>query len=346
MGKWITGDVHVHSHCCWDGSLAVDEIVERAKPYCDFLAISGHARHPELFRVEKQHEEVLAARKKYDMPIFNTGEIEFPVPRHAIVLTDPADDEYGLLRALIENFDRRQGVEGVVPAVCELEFIRRRDPDALLVFNHPNAPDVPLDALLALAPSPTFRIMACVDRGERRAPQTWNVGAAWDQLLMRGHRVWTRCGSDFHRHFADGGHDYYPGEFVQDHLWVEENSYAEILSAYREGRFFCTVGNAVANPEWRFAAPVEPGKKTCRLRLAFDIRTPLEWAEIIGDGKVLAVFRDLSGRFEFEGDVPLAGYYRVRGLGVPQPRAYGQEGAYEPLFLLNPIFTSEAVPCS
>ena len=53
MGKWITGDVHVHSHCCWDGSLAVDEIVERAKPYCDFLAISGHARHPDLFRVEK-----------------------------------------------------------------------------------------------------------------------------------------------------------------------------------------------------------------------------------------------------------------------------------------------------
>ena len=120
----------------------------------------------------------------------------------------------------------------------------------------------------------------------------------------------------------------------------------KILAAYREGRFFCTVGNAVADPEWRFAAPPEPGKKTCRLRLAFDIRAPLAWVEIIGDGKVLAAFRDLSGRFEFEGEVPFADYYRVRGLGVPRPRAYGQEGTYEPLFLLNPIFTSEAVPCS
>ena len=281
------------------------------------------------------------------MPIFNTGEIEFPVPRHAIVLTTPDDREYELLQALLEKFDRRLGVEGVSAAVRELEFIRAwgGEPEPLLVFNHPNAPDVPFDALAPMAECPAFKILACVDRGERRAPQTWDVGAEWDRLLMRGHRVWTRCGSDFHRHFDDGGHDHYPGEFVQDHLLIRENTYAEILAAYRSGRFYCTVGNAVAEPEWGFAEPADPGAPECRIRLAFDVRLPLAQVEIIGDGKVLRTFRDLAGRFEFEGPLPRAAYYRVRGLGEPQARAYGQDGRYEPLFLLNPIFTSEDHPC-
>ena len=345
MGKWITGDVHIHSHCCGDGSLPVAEIAEHARQYCDFIAISGHARHPDLFRIENQYAEVLEARKKYDMPIFNTGEIEFPVPRHVIVLTEPENREYELLQALVDRFDRRLGIEGIEPAVRELEFIRQWGGDPLLIFNHPNAPDVPLDALLALAPSPTFRIMACVDRGERRAPQTWDIGAEWDQLLMRGHRIYVRCGSDFHRHFNDGGHDYYPGEFVQDHLWVENNTYKDILDAYRNGRFFCTVANVISDPVWQFVEKPVPDAPEIALRLAFEVDLPLEQVEIIGDGKPLAVFRDLSARFEYEGRLPAASYYRVRGLGKPQKRAYGQEGEFEPLFLLNPLFVREAAPC-
>ena len=333
MAKWITGDIHVHSHCCGDGSLPVAEIVERASRYCDFLAISGHARHPELFRVEQQHAEVLEARRHTAMPIFNTGEIEYPVPRHVIVLTTPENREYELLQALIERFDRRLGVEGIDAAVEELRFIERWGGDTLLVFNHPNAPDVPLDALLAMAASPVFRIMACVDRGERRAPQTWDIGAEWDQLLLRGHRIYARCGSDFHRHFSDGGHDYYPGEFVQDHLQVEENTYAEIIRAYRDGRFYCTVANAIADPVWELDADANS------IRLAFDAKLPLAQVDIIGDAKTLRTFRDLPvGRFEFESALPPAKYYRVRGLGKPQPRPYGQDGCFEPLFLLNPLF--------
>ena len=334
MGKWITGDVHVHSHCCGDGSLSVAEIVEHAQKYCDFIAISGHARHPDLFRVENQYAEVVEMRRHTDMPIFNTGEIEYPVPRHVIVLTPPENREYELLMALIERYDRRLGIEGIEPALEELRFIEQWGGKSLLIFNHPNAPDVPLSALQPMAESPVFKVMACVDRGERRAPQVWDIGAEWDSLLMRGHRIYARCGSDFHRHFNDGGTDYYPGEFVQDHLWVENNTYEEIIDAYRAGRFYCTVANAISNPVWEML-PSDEGQ---RLRLAFDVNLPLEQVEIIGDGRSLKEFRNLTGRFEFEGILPKASYYRVRGLGRPQPRAYGQSGEFEPLFLLNPLF--------
>ena len=91
---WIKGDLHVHSHCCGDGSLSVAEIVERAREYCDFLAISGHCRVPEFFRAERQYAEVLEARKKVDIPIFNTGEVEFPIPRHVIFITTPENREF------------------------------------------------------------------------------------------------------------------------------------------------------------------------------------------------------------------------------------------------------------
>ena len=29
MGKWIKGDLHIHTHNCNDGTLPVDEIIKR-----------------------------------------------------------------------------------------------------------------------------------------------------------------------------------------------------------------------------------------------------------------------------------------------------------------------------
>ena len=134
-------------------------------------------------------------------------------------------------------------------------------------------------------------------------------------------------------------------EFVQDHLWVENCTYEEIVAAYRSGRFFCTVANVISDPVWEIGgdAPDAPERT---VRLAFDVNLPLEQVEIIGDARPLQVFRGLAGgRFEFEGNLPAAGYYRVRGLGKPQKRAYGQDGEFEPLFLLNPLFVREGASC-
>lgn len=329
---WIKGDLHVHSRCCKDGSLPVAEIVERSREYCDFLAISGHCRYPEFFRAEQQYAEVLEARKKYDIPIFNTGEVEFPVPRHVIFITTPGNREFELLQALVPRFCRRNKVEGLDAAMEELAFVEKEWGDKVfMIFNHPNAPDVATEDLLAIARSPVFKVLACVDRRERRAPQTWDAGGAWDELLMRGHRISARCGSDFHRHFADGGDDQYPGEFVQDCLEVAENSYDEIFKAYVTGRFFCQAGNVLSSPVFTFS-----GEN--RLRIELNFQCEMERIDLISDGRIIESFNDLSEKFCADIPVPKGRYYRVRGVGKMQKRKY-EEGSFEPLFLLNPLYS-------
>lgn len=331
---WIKGDLHVHSNCCGDGTLAVEEIVERSREFCDFMAISGHSRNPQFWRSEKQYADVVAARKKFDIPIFCTGEIEFPIPRHAMVLTTPDDREFELLRELVARFCRYDGVEGADKALELLDFVNENwRENCFMIFNHPNAPDVSLDDLMKIAVSPVFRVLACVDRGERRAPQTWDIGAEWDQLLMAGHRISTRCGSDFHGHFTDGGHDYYPGEFVQDCLQVEKNDYADIVRAYRNGDFYTMCGNLIDNPE--FSVVDDGGSK--QMHLAFDLNGEMEKVEVISDGRCIAEFSEFSDRFDQKFSVPSGRYYRVRGTGKMQKRKY-TEGEFEPLFLLNPIY--------
>ena len=331
---WIKGDLHVHSHCCGDGTISVEETVERAREFCDFMAISGHSRTPDFWRTENQYAEVLADRKKFDLPIFCTAEVEFPVPRHVIFITTPEDREMELLRTLVEKFDRYKGVQGIDAAMEELRFVEENwKENCFMIFNHPNAPDVALDDLLKLAESPVFRVLACVDRGERRAPQTWDIGAEWDELLCRGFRISTRCGSDFHSHFTAGGHDYYPGEFVQDCLNVERNDYASILKAYRNGNFYTTCGNLISAPEFT----VVPENGIRQMHLAFDLNGEMEKVEVVSEGKVVAEFTDFSDRFDRTFSVPDGKYYRVRGTGKMQKRKY-TEGEFEPIFLLNPIY--------
>lgn len=331
---WIKGDLHVHSRCCKDGTLPVAEIVERSREYCDFLAISGHCRYPEFFRAEEQYAEVLEARKKYDIPIFNTGEVEFPIPRHVIFITPPDNREFELLQALVPRFCRRNGVEGVAAAMEELAFVEREWGDKVfMIFNHPNAPDVSTEDLMTIARSKVFKVLACVDRRERRAPQVWDIGSAWDQLLLAGHRISARCGSDFHRHFNNGGDDQFPGEFVQDCLQVAENSYEEIFKAYTTGRFFCQAGNMISDPAFYFSARE-------KIHLSFKLNTPLEKVEVIADGKIIEEFSSDSEFFSADFSIPPARTFRVRGTGKEKKRKY-EEGSFTPLFLLNPLYRNQ-----
>ena len=331
---WIKGDLHVHSRCCKDGTLPVAEIVERAREYCDFLAISGHCRYPEFFRAEEQYAEVLEARKKYDIPIFNTGEVEFPIPRHVIFITTPDNREFELLQALVPRFCRRNGVEGVAAAMEELAFVEREWGDKVfMIFNHPNAPDVSTEDLMTIARSKVFKVLACVDRRERRAPQVWDIGGAWDQLLLAGHRISARCGSDFHRHFNNGGDDQFPGEFVQDCLQVAENSYEEIFKAYTTGRFFCQAGNMISDPAFYFSARE-------KIHLSFKLNTPLEKVEVIADGRIIEEFSSDSEFFSADFSIPPARTFRVRGTGKEKKRKY-EEGSFTPLFLLNPLYRNQ-----
>jgi len=333
MNYWLTGDLHVHSIHDSDGTLPVEETIEKARPFCDYLAISGHALLSDNWGVE-QYASVLAARKAHpDLFIFHTGEWECPVGRHAMVVTTPDHNDFELQRELVRRFDRKAGNVGREKAMEALHYLEATwGENAFMILNHPNRPSMPFEDLSALATSPIFKIMACYDRGEQRATQTWEVGNEWDQLLTRGHRIWVRFGSDFHQHFTKGHTDYYPGEFVQDHLWVKEKSYQGIFDAYRSGNYFCTVDNLIRGLEVRYDG---------RLFVSFQCQEEVDYFEIIGDGKVLEMISPVAESFTQFITVPPASYYRLRGHGRSKKRKYS-EGTYEPVFMSNPIFVAEA----
>ena len=148
MKKWITGDLHIHSHLCKDGAMRVEDIVERARKYCDFFGFAGHARinsgdnYIDGAWGKPQQEEIINARKKYpDIPIFHSGEVEFPIPGHTMFITLPENREYELADTLVRKFDRNQGVTGIVPAQEEMKFMEENwgKENTFMIFNHPNA---------------------------------------------------------------------------------------------------------------------------------------------------------------------------------------------------------------
>lgn len=340
MGKWIKGDLHVHTRNCNDGTLAVEEIIKRSLKYLDFIGISGHSYDtPDCF--EGQYAEVIEARKAFpNLPIFHTAEQNFPLQRHTMFVTLPENNEFNLQRELVRNFHRQSGHEGREEACAELRYVKDNygEDKTFMIYNHPNDPDVPIDDFRAIAnENGVFKVIACVDRGERRASQTWDIGAEWDTLLCEGHRLFARNGSDFHKHFEDGGHDYYPGEFVQDCLYVNENTYDEIFRAYRNGKFYCMVGNCIDNPVFtaeRISAD------SYKVHLSFTANTDMEQVDIIADGKCVCSITDVARDFSYEGILPAQKYFRVRGFGKGVDRKY-TEGQYTPQFLLNPIFLSD-----
>ena len=153
MGKWIRGDLHIHTHNCRDGSLPVLEILKRSREYVDFVGISGHSYDtPDC--MEAQYREVLEARELYPaLPIFHTAEQNFPLQRHTMFLTLPENEEFALQRQLIRNFHRQNGHEGREEACRELAYVKEHwgEEKTFMVYNHPNDPDVPYEDFEAIA---------------------------------------------------------------------------------------------------------------------------------------------------------------------------------------------------
>ena len=344
MKKWICGDLHIHTEFCGDGTLSVEEIVKRSRKYCDFFGFAGHARinsgdnYIDGTWGRPQYEAVVNARKKFpDVTLFHCGEIEFPIPRHTMFVTTPDNNEFELADTLVRKFDRNQGVAGSEKACEEMHFVEKNygKKPIFMIFNHPNAPDVPYEDLEKIADSSElFKVIVCFGRNERRARQTWDVGGEWDRLLMKGHRIFVRFEGDFHCHFEDGGKDYYPGEFQQDFLHVEENNAQEIVNAYMNGKFYSAVDNIISDPVFK----VEQCGSSKKITLEFNLNHPLEEMLIISDGKIVKTFNNITeNKFFWQGELPSGQYFRVRGCGKEKKRKY-TDGMFTPVFMLNPIF--------
>lgn len=88
--------------------------------------------------------------------------------------------------------------------------------------------------------------------GYSRAPSmggfdqmTAKLGGFWDAMLGEGRRWWITSTSDSHRHYTDGGEDFWPGEYSKTYVKAV-HTYDDVLDGLRGGRIFVTLGDLVS----------------------------------------------------------------------------------------------------
>lgn len=91
--------------------------------------------------------------------------------------------------------------------------------------------------------------------GYSRAPtmggfdqMTAKLGGFWDAMLGEGRHWWVTSTSDSHRHYTDGGDDFWPGEYSKTYVKAA-HTYDDVLEGLRNGRIFVTLGDLVSEVE-------------------------------------------------------------------------------------------------
>lgn len=74
---------------------------------------------------------------------------------------------------------------------------------------------------------------------------TARLGGFWDSMLAEGRRWWVTSTSDSHRHYTEGGSDFWPGEYSKTYV-LARRDYDDILDGLRSGRVFVTTGDLVS----------------------------------------------------------------------------------------------------
>jgi hypothetical protein len=64
-------------------------------------------------------------------------------------------------------------------------------------------------------------------------------------MLGEGRRWWVTANSDSHRHYTEGGVDFWPGEYSKTYVYAEKN-HDSILENLRAGHVFVTTGHLIS----------------------------------------------------------------------------------------------------
>lgn len=105
---------------------------------------------------------------------------------------------------------------------------------------------------------------------------TARLGGFWDSMLGEGRRWWVTSTSDSHRHYREGGDDFWPGEYSKTYVHAAR-SYDDILDGLRAGRVFVTTGDLVSELDVR--ACVGSRGRCAEIGGALDVR-PGEAVEV------------------------------------------------------------------
>lgn len=71
------------------------------------------------------------------------------------------------------------------------------------------------------------------------------VGGVWDSFLGEGRHFWITATSDSHRNIADGGEDFWPGQYAKTYVLARSEP-DDIMEALRHGRIFVTTGDLIS----------------------------------------------------------------------------------------------------
>ena len=105
--------------------------------------------------------------------------------------------------------------------------------------------------------------------GYSRAPtlggfdrMTAQLGGFWDSMLGEGRHWWITSTSDSHRHYTDGGDDFWPGEYSKTYVKAAR-TYDDVLDGLRQGRVFVTLGDLVSEVD--VTATTAGGRKSAEI---------------------------------------------------------------------------------
>tara|TARA_B110000285_G_scaffold233860_1_gene308951 strand:+ start:1187 stop:2617 length:1431 start_codon:yes stop_codon:yes gene_type:complete len=73
---------------------------------------------------------------------------------------------------------------------------------------------------------------------------TAHIGGFWDAMLGEGRQWWITANSDSHRHYTEGGIDFWPGEYSKTYVYAHKQ-HDDILNGIRKGRMFVTTGDLI-----------------------------------------------------------------------------------------------------
>ena len=150
---------------------------------------------------------------------------------------------------VIANHPSRTAAEG--------EPYGRTSPSELRSWND-KAPDI----VVGMAGAPGHQAGALIPEGSSKTavsrgnypsqsthggfdPMTATLGGLWDSMLGEGRRWWITANSDSHRHWTEGGVDFWPGEYSKTYVYAND-TYTDILEALRRGRVFVTTGDLIS----------------------------------------------------------------------------------------------------
>ena len=207
---------------------------------------------------------------------------------------------------------------------------------------------------------------------------TATVGGVWDSFLGEGRRFWITATSDSHRNVADGGEDFWPGQYAKTYVLARPEA-DDIMDSLRHGRVFVATGDLISALNIDVAGAGIGGTATVKagrtVRVSITIRDP-EGANAHGDHpqvrRVDLIMGDLTGKTTTNADrnpttrvikrfsaddwrrngetLTLSysfkathdGYLRLRGTSTnelePQPDPIGENPWPDLWFYSNPVF--------